>query len=306
MCNDVPKAWLGELWGEKAVWLRAGRYEAAMLPELGGNLTVFRDLERGFRFLHEPVSAQDMERMKEKPTHYGFPVLFPPNRLDEGKFPWDGAVYRFPINNSARNLHSHGFLLKERWTVQSFGVQGEDCYVSVEVKVDEHHPAYRYFPHKFTLRLTYTLSGSAGLTKKVTIWNHGIESMPCLLGFHTSINAPFAVGSKASDYRFRATIGKRVEMNDRMLPTENLLELSPFERNITEEGVYPFAERLDHHFTGDILHGPNRMELTDRNQGDTLVYELGASCKHWMIFNNQAQEGYFAQSRKPALSMRRI
>lgn len=65
---------------ERAVYLRAGGYEAIMLPDIGGNLISFRDLDKGYRFLHEPTS-EEMPGFKARPMIHGIPVLFPPEPL---------------------------------------------------------------------------------------------------------------------------------------------------------------------------------------------------------------------------------
>ena len=50
--------------------------------------------------------------------------------------------------------------------------------------------------------------------------------MPCMLGFHTAVNAPFAPGSNMEDCTFSMTIGDRWELDQRMLPTERTQPLS--------------------------------------------------------------------------------
>jgi aldose 1-epimerase len=282
---------LGEFQGETAVWLKGGRYEAAILPEYGGNLIVFRDVEKGYRFLHEPAEG-GMEDFKAHPAIYGIPVLFPPNRFEDGKFPWNGKTYQFPINEKKNNNHIHGFVHTVPWALESYGTIGQESYVTVSLKVDEAHPAYQYFPHTFTIRLCYTL-GDNGLAQHLFVKNNGTESMPCLLAFHTAVNAPFAPGSSAKDYLVKVTIGERWEMSGRMLPTGKHLPLSPEELALRDGGVYPFIQPLDNHYTVKPQQGRNFMELTDKKEDVTLVYDVGTSYKQWMIYNNGAKEGFF-------------
>ncbi|WP_068786115.1 aldose 1-epimerase [Paenibacillus phocaensis] len=284
-------AYEGTYQGEKAVWLKSGRYEAVMLPEIGGNLIAFRDIESGYRFLREPGESE-MEAFKGNPGVHGIPVLFPPNRYEDGLFPWKGEVLQFPVNEAATHNHLHGFLHTTAWEVEDFGQTSLDSYVSVKVSVDENHEVYRYLPFKFTMRLKYTLSDE-GLAQQVFIRNDGDKEMPCLLAFHTAVNAPFAPESTAKDYRLKLTIGARWEMSERMLPTGSYQPLTADELQMQGEGVYPFFASMDNHYTAVPQNGRNRMELTDTKLGKTLVYDVGTSYKQWMIWNNKATEGFF-------------
>lgn len=284
-------AFEGQYEGEAAIWLKAGRYEAAVLPGIGGNLICFRDTENGYRFLHEP-EAEGMEAFKASPGIHGIPVLFPPNRYEDGKFPWNGQTYQFPVNEVATGNHLHGFLHTAAWEVEEFGSGLTESFVTVSIKVDEHHPSYAFLPHKYTVKLRYSL-GAGGLSQQLLVHNDGDDVMPCLLAFHTAVNAPFAPGSTAQDYRVKCTIGERWELNDRMLPTGAFQELQPEELLLQGEGVNPFYGAMDNHYTAVPQNGRNRMELTDSKAGVTLVYDVGTSYKQWMIWNNGATEGFF-------------
>ncbi len=285
------KAFEGTFQGEPAVFLQAGKYEATMIPGVGGNLISFRDTESGYRFLREPAEGE-MEDFKSNPGIYGIPVLFPPNRYEDGLFPWKGEVYRFPVNEDATGNHLHGFLHTAEWQVEDFGQTKQESYVTVSAIVDEQHAAYQYLPFRFTVRLKYVLSEN-GLAQHLFVRNDGDQEMPCLLAFHTAVNAPFAPGSQAKDYKVKLTIGERWELSDRMLPTGKYQTLTEDELKLKGEGLYPFYAPMDNHYTAVAQGGRNRMELTDTKLGLTLVYDVGTSYKQWMIWNNGATEGFF-------------
>jgi len=193
----------GSFLGEDAVILRYGSYEAAVIPSIGANLISLRDHAHQYTILREPRS---IDELCAAPGVYGIPVLFPPNRYEDGRFPWNGKVYEFPVNEAATNNHLHGFLMDIPWNVEGFGSDELESRVVLSVTIDERHPVYRYLPHRFTVRLRYALDRD-GLRQQVSIHNEGTDEMPCLLAFHTAINAPFAPNSKPSDYTFRLTIG---------------------------------------------------------------------------------------------------
>lgn len=290
-----PKAYEGKFHGEQAIWLEAGDYEAVLLPQLGGNLVAYRDRVQGYRFLHEP-KAEEMDHLRAKPTHYGIPVLFPPNRFADGQFTWEGKTYRFPINEPNRNNRLHGFVHNRPWEVEFYHANEIESQVIVSLTVDEHDEMYTYFPHCFTIRLRYTLSQD-GLQQQVTVKNNGPERMPCLIGFHTAINAPFTPHGAASDYRMNITIGERWEMNERMLPTGSFQSLTEEELRMRasseSKGIDPFSEPMDNHYTAVSLDGRNRMELYDLRENVKLIYDAGTAYKQWMIWNNFATEGFF-------------
>lgn len=285
------EAYMGTYQGEKAVYLKADSYEAVMLPDTGGNLISFKDTRLGYSFLREPGEGE-IEAFKAAPGIYGIPVLFPPNRYEDGKFPWNGKVMEFPVNEEATNNHLHGFLHTVPWEVAEFGTNSQESYVVVSIQVNKDHEVYSRFPFVFTMRLRYALSKD-GLSQQVFIKNEDSVEIPRLLAFHTAINAPFAKDSKPEDCKVMLTAGERWEMSGRMLPTEKYQPLSDFDKALTGEGVYPFAESMDNHYTALPKQGRNRMELTDSREGVTLVYDVGCSYKQWMIWNNGGTPGFF-------------
>ena len=288
---SATAAWTGEYQGERAVWLRAGSYEAALLPDIGGNLIAFRDTANGYRFLHEPA-ADEMDAFRARPIIHGIPVLFPPNRYEDGKFAWNGKVYRFPVNEPRTGNHLHGFLYQRPWEVRRHGTENGAGFVNIACKIDERDEVYAHFPHAFTIEIRYVLDGG-GLTQHVCVRNEGKETMPCLLAFHTAINAPFAPGGAPDDCTMRLTIGRRWELNERMLPTGKYQELTEEEERMKSGGVSPFFAPMDNHYTAEPQNGRNFMELTDRRRKVKLVYDAGLAYKHWMVWNNGAKGGFF-------------
>jgi len=285
----ASKAYRDAFLGEEAIRLEYGSYEAAVLPGIGANLISFRDVDKQYTFLREPDSIAEL---RESPGVYGIPVLFPPNRYEDGKFPWNGKEYQFPVNEEATHNHLHGFLMDIPWNVEHVSADELESRVVLAVTIDEGHPVYQYLPHRFTIRLRYTLD-RLGLHQQVSVHNEGTEPMPCLLAFHTAINAPFTKDSKPSDYTFKLTIGKRWELDDRMLPTGQFQELTAEEEQMKKGGLSPYFAAMDNHYTSEPQGGRNRMELYDAHEDITLVYDVGTAYKQWMIWNNNRSERFF-------------
>lgn len=284
------EAYEGSFNGEQAIWLRSASYEAAVLPQFGANLIALRETKRGYTILREPT-ADEMNEFKENPGVYGIPVLFPPNRYEDGKFPWQDQVYQLPINEPETNNHLHGFLHITPWQVESFSADESGARVTLRLTVGEAHDIYKQLPHAFTMRLTYTLN-EHGLHQHAFIHNDGEQSMPCLLAFHTALNAPFAPDSAEQDITCFVTIGDRLELDERMLPTGQLQPLNDNEQKIKSTGGLPFLEMMDNHYSATPQNGRNYVELADRKSRQTVIYDVGTSYKYWMIWNKDAKSGF--------------
>lgn len=284
----VYEAARGDYKGEEAVWLKYGDYEAAVLPRVGGNLIAYRDTKRNFNFLREP---EDMQAFVADPGTHGIPPLFPPNRYDAGLLRWNGEDYSFPVNEEATGNFLHGYLHTLPWEVEAFGATEASSFVSVVHRVDSNHKMYAYFPYAFTLRIRYTLS-ALGLEQDVALFNESGRKLPALLAFHTALNAPFAEGSSSEDCRIKVTIGQRRELDGRMLPTGGFQPLAVWEEEMREGGVNPYVDAMDNHYTAVPQGGRNRAEITDTRIGVKVVYDVGTSYRHWMIWNSGASGSF--------------
>ena len=89
------------------ITLNNGIYEAKISPRTGGMLLSLK--KNGVEVLHCPGSQEELQ---EAVTSYGYPLLFPPNRIEDGRFTAAGKTYQFPLNAPARNNSLHGFLHK--------------------------------------------------------------------------------------------------------------------------------------------------------------------------------------------------
>lgn len=287
----MAEVYEGFFHGEKSFWLETSRYQAAVLPEIGGNLIAFRDRRKDYRFLREP-KLEEMDGFRLKPRNHGIPVLFPPNRYQDGKFSFNGKTYSFPINEEKTGNHIHGFFYNRPWEVLEYGCNEHESSIVLGQRVDEAHEVYAYFPHLFDFRITYVLS-DRGLSQTVLITNCGDSPMPCMLAFHTTVNAPFSPNSTSDDCLCRITIGERWELDARMLPTGRKLSLSGGELLMKDESASPFFEVMDNHYTAEPRNGKNCMELIDTREKVRLVYDVGVQYKQWMVWNNKASGGFF-------------
>ena len=254
--------------------MQCGGYRMQVVPELGGQLI---SLEKdGVEALNVPG---DPQLFVEKSTSYGLPILFPPNRIDGGKFATETREYQFEVNEPARGNSLHGFLHKRPWQL----VKAEEGVVQVAYEAGPETDFYQYYPHTFRAVQTNQLSDE-GLYQEVCIENRGAEPMPIGLGFHSA----FKVDEQSL---VRISVGKRIEMSERMLPTGEVRELNEEEARLRANGLTPVAWSMDDHYTakpidvdGKTFHGA----VVERKDG-RIFYEVDPFYQHWMIWNsNQA------------------
>src|SRR5699024_265600 len=85
-----------DFYGLRAVEFSKGDYTALLVPEVGANLVRLAHVRLGAELLRTPA-AGEIEAFRARPHVYGLPVLFPPNRIADGRYTFGGRTYRFPI-----------------------------------------------------------------------------------------------------------------------------------------------------------------------------------------------------------------
>lgn len=281
--------------GHKALRFTAGGYEATIVPEVGANLISLRKIEENIEILRSPDDIT-FEQFAERPQVYGLPVLFPPNRIEDGTFTVEGKVYHFPITEIPRNNHCHGFLHKRAWEVEQIIELTDSVKVQLVVKNDETTDFYEYYPNEFTFYLTYELNKD-GLKQNIRIINNGKEKMPMGLGFHTAFKIPFHPQGESNDYKMFVSIGDKWELNDRILPTGVITEPKEEEKEYTKGGVPPVGHIIDlQHFIAKPLtfkgKSFNGAYIEDAKNKFRLVYDCDKKYEHWMLWNMDGKSGF--------------
>ena len=275
--------------GIEAVLLETNVYEAIIVPSVGANLVRLYNKEKQVDILRTPT-AEDMETFKSRPQIFGVPLLFPPNRIEDGKYTFAGKNYQFPITIPAQNNYHHGIIKSEPFTItrtrySSDAVEVEASFYSNRVN----HSIYDNFPHEFVCRIRFILSDQE-LTHIITFTNLGTKPMPLGVGYHTPLRLPFSKDTVGSDYKLKLSAGKRWELSDRGLPTENLLDLTDEESLLRTEGIDPTGKPIEIALTdeelqinGKAYHGAI---LTNTKDNISVYYEVDSKFKHWTLWNN--------------------
>ena len=72
----------------------------------GANCISLRNSRYDANLLREPPEGGELDN----PYLYGMPILFPVNRIENGRFEFEGREYCFPINEPSTGCHLHGEL----------------------------------------------------------------------------------------------------------------------------------------------------------------------------------------------------
>lgn len=286
-----------QLEGNVCYQLDAACYTAILAPELGNNMIRLHDNEKGievFRFDEEhPYTSP-----QKSPEVYGYPFLYLPNRLSDGRLKTSDALYHLPINETGKyNNTLHGFLNKRAYTVVHSTSTDDTVSITSRYIYDEHDDFFTYFPVSFQIDITYTLSND-GLLQEVSMTNLSNAALPIGLCSHTPFKGAFVDGTKEEGYTFKVPITTRWELNHRCIPTTKLLDLTPYDQQYNE-GTMPCTNiNIDNDlytggmtdFQGKPFHGA---VMTHEPSGKCICYEVSKEYQFWCMWNDNGTNGYF-------------
>ncbi|MEG1188449.1 MAG: aldose 1-epimerase [Bacteroidales bacterium] len=279
--------------GMEAVAFEAGGYEAIMIPSVGANVVRLYQKEKGIEILRTP-DAGEMETFRQRPHVFGLPLLFPPNRIEDGTYTYNGITYQYPITIPAQHNYHHGIIKSQPFVVTKT-IMGED-YVEVEAAFFSNrvnNAIYEHFPHEFECRMNFVLSEN-GLEQTVTFVNDSETEMPIGVGYHTPINVPFQ--KEPGEYKMWLTAGEEWDLNERTLPTGDFLPLDAELAVLRNTGMAPTGKPVEKALTNKpfFLEGEefNGAIIANLATGVKVFYEVDEQFRHWTIWNNGGDAGY--------------
>lgn len=288
------------LWdGLDAVQLKAGAYEALIVPQLGANVIKLSYAAdgRNFEIIRTPENARTLI---DDPYAYGIPVLFPANRIKGGKYTYDSVTYRYPPNYP-NDVHIHGVLHNNPWKIKSMLCDGDKAVCTLMIRTCDSDLISSCIPVDITFELENILSGQ-GLVQRFTVINHSEHIFPFGLAYHTAFNVPFTQDRDPGHIRLHLPI-KGVCANDGpdQIPTGRIEALSEFEKDIAGvNGAMPLSEVLDNLYLGE--ENEREAVFKDLKYGREVVYRAGDDFKYWIIWNKTAKEGFTAVEPQTWLS----
>lgn len=247
-------------------------WKTTAAPECGGNLAslYWKDhkITRSFASLEEWTAPR---------ACYGFPILFPPNRIEDGKFKLDAVEYSLPVNEEIRSNHLHGIPIERVWELRSVTQNS----ITMSWAYTEDDPCYQNYPFDCTLEVTYTFLEKE-MIQDLVISNTGKLTMPCALGYHSAFIAP--------EKAFVSGTGKclATEAENRFLPdgteTEWIHGFAPNEwfapKEVTKYGLFR---------TG----GTAPRALLDYGNDFVLEYLPDEKFSWWLLWRPVKDSSYF-------------
>ena len=259
--------------------LENGIFRTEIVPEIGGNIISLRHQPSGTKLLRKPADLRDLKRF---PEQFGLPVLFPPNRIEDGKFTFKGRLCQLPVNETAMHNHLHGLVVNKPWKLISHTEH------SAELTYDfiPSNPEYEGFPFAFALKREVILT-ETGLLDRMTVTNQGKWDMPLGLGYHSTFPADSAqIRLSAGPDQFE--IGERYLPTGRHLAWERIDPRKWFDPSGINAGFHMRAESVISE-DGNWFHGA---EIRYKN--GLLRYIIDEKFGFWYTWNKRGQGDFIS------------
>jgi aldose 1-epimerase len=186
--------------------LKSAIGEVAFMPAFGANILSlkFNDAETLWGFENE---AQLIANDKSRSIH-----LAPfPNRIQDGKYFFEGNDYQFPINKPKENNAIHGFVWNKKFEVVSIKTEKEFASITLKYIFDGSEMGY---PFPFELLFEYTLKENS-FSMSFSAKNTGNTNMPFGYGWHPY----FTFGNNVEHWQLQLPECNVLETNARLIPT---------------------------------------------------------------------------------------
>lgn len=268
--------------GIPSIKLETSQMELTVVPDWGSNAISMKwKKENGsVELLRGPSSIQDYE---QAPVQFGVPILFPPNRISDGEFTFNGQTYSFDLSEPDKNNHIHGFVYQKSWKVTQTEVEGDRAKLVTSIESKDHPDILAQFPHSFRIEMVFLLEG-ASLKKHAVITNLSDQTFPWGIGYHTTFLFPEETS------RFSLAAEKQWELDERLLPTEKLIQTR---HTAIKEGMSLQRVELDDAFLAEEKElETNQAVMTLEDERLQIRYKADESFKHWVVYNADGASGY--------------
>ncbi|MCC8110243.1 MAG: aldose 1-epimerase [Ruminococcus sp.] len=291
--------------GMNCVQLTAGGYTALIAPEIGSNVLRLHDDTNGIEFFRwNPDNTP--KSIRQSPEVWGLPTLYLPNRFADGVLKTSDHTYHLPVNEKEPyHNHIHGFLHKRKHTITAYSTNEVGAWLRTAYVYNEKDPFFQYLPLLFTASFLFILS-DCGLEYQFSMINQSNAKLPISIATHTTISASFVDGAKEEDICIQVPVQERWVLNERCLPTEEILPLSEYDKKYLEEGQCPVKRVVDNEmYTAGKLKYQGKpfrgVKMTDTASGKGIAYEVSEGYHFWILWNDRGEKHYFCPEPMTAM-----
>lgn len=261
---------LQQQWDEVPVYtLENSQFSLSVIPEIGSNVYRLWDKIAGRDVLRAP---DNVEALREKPVHYGIPVLLPPSRVRNASFPFNGKTYRLEVNTPDGH-HIHGFARNRPWRVIDTQVEGDAAAITTAFRTGDFPELADQYPHDLTVELRTEIRGST-LTQTFRFRNDSAEPAPFGFGLHTW----FMLDGEPGSWRLKMPVADIWQLDDKLLATGNRLPLGHYGK--LNEGLNLEGQNMDMAFR----IGSRPAEATLSKPGYTIRYRGNEPFTQWVVY----------------------
>ncbi|GAA2407245.1 aldose 1-epimerase family protein [Actinomadura vinacea] len=239
--------------------IAAGPYRA-VVTEAGGGLRELTHQGRPLVLSHGADEAV--------PVALGQLLVPWPNRIDGGRYAYDGRVHQLDLSEPKNGCAIHGLVRHAPWTVTAHGA--DRVLLAHELMG---HPGY---PYRLSLEIAYALDAEQGLTAVLTARNIGTRTAPYGHGAHPYLT----VDEPIDDCTVTVTADRRLPVDERMIPSGPAEDVTGTPYDL-REGRELGGLRIDNAFTGLRRDGDGRAWVRLAGGGRTTA--LWADAAHpWL------------------------
>jgi len=243
--------------------ISAGDYRA-VITQLGAGLRELTWRGEPIIFGYQP---------DELPPGAAGQLLAPwPNRIDHGRYTFDGREYQLDLSEAAKDNAIHGLT---RWAAWVAVVQHPD---RVLLKHVPH--GYAGYPFSLSIDVVYRLTADQGLQVTISAANRGTRPAPYGTGQHPYLTAGAPV---VDDYELSLPTTKWLPADDRGIPsgTPQDVDGTPVDFR-TPRAIG--STKLDHAFTGLLRESDGLVRARLRARGRQVELWAGEGYKWLQVF----------------------
>ena len=192
-------------------------------PEKGGLLNQLNLKLPSGSFINILSSVSDEKDLELNPTFKNIPLFPFPNRLDNGRYEFDGVEYQFPINEPEKRNNLHGFAFDQGFFLENTEVSPDLVKTSLKFVYDG---LLDFYPFPSSVEMHFEVKEQVGLEVCALVKNLGSKPMPVGFGWHPY----FSLAEATDSLSLKLPPVKRKAMNDRALPTGESDDFESFSR----------------------------------------------------------------------------